>query len=242
MTALLVSFLAVFAGTFTQGCTGFGMALIAAPSLMLVLPPRAAVPVVILLSLINTVLVALDARKQVRLAIVGPLALGGAVGVFLGVQVLANVNPGLIKAFVGAGVMVFAVMLFFGWQRPVKNQKAALLPVGAASGALGASMSIGGPPVILFLSNQDLPRDAFRANLIAHFAIMNCLALIGYVVQGFITCDVLEFTAFLVPAMLAGTFIGIRLARHVPELLFKRIAVAIVFAMGLTLLITSIES
>ncbi|MDQ1256532.1 MAG: uncharacterized protein QG656_1128, partial [Candidatus Hydrogenedentes bacterium] len=164
MTGLFVGFAIAFIAGMTQGCTGFGLALVAAPCMMLVLDPRIVVPSVVLLSTVNTALVAYDARRHIRLWLVVPLALGGIVGFPFGAHALTALNASTIKVFVGIFVILFATALLAGWRKPLPMKTPFLLPVGVAGGFLGGCTSMGGPPVILFLSNQDLPKDAFRGN------------------------------------------------------------------------------
>ena len=233
--------LAIFGlGGFVQGCTGFGMALVAAPCLMLFMPPTAAVPTVIILSLVNTSVVAFEARRHIRLGLVGPLAAGGVIGVQLGIWALEAIHAPTLTLFVGAFVTLFAMALLAGWRRPLRDPKWALVPVGMAGGILGGSTSMGGPPLILFLANQDTPKDAFRGNIVLYFFITNCIAIATLAAKGLLDWSVGERSLVCLPGMLLGTFAGVKLARRVPEELFRKIVMSGVGIMGLVLLARSV--
>ncbi len=230
----------MFLGGLVQGCGGFGMALIAAPALMFVLEPAEVVPTVILLSLPNTLLVAYDGRKHIQPPLLAPLVIGGMVGMPFGVWALRVINADLMKVLIGSFVVLFAMTLLAGWRRPLTNMRRALFPVGVCSGFLGGSTSMGGPPVILFLANQETPKNVFRSNIVAHFCFINVVGLSMLWLNGLVTWPLVGQAAIFLPAMLVGTYCGARLSRIMPEQQF-RIAVMLAAAlMGATLVINNI--
>ena len=225
-----------------QGCTGFGLALMAAPCLMLVLPPTAAVPTLVLLSTLGTFLLTLHAWRHVRLGLVAPLAAGGIAGFPLGIYALKAMDPALLKVFVGAFVVLFSLALLAGWSRPLRNVKGALFPVGLAGGFLGGSTSMGGPPVILFLTNQNMPKDVFRGNIVCYFFTVNCFGIAMFLASGLLTWRVAQYAGAFVPTMLVGTYLGVRLSQRLPEARFRRLAMTATATMGAVLLVSSIRA
>lgn len=233
------SFIALLAG-FVQGCTGFGMALIAAPALLLIHPPEFVTPTVILLSTINTSYVAYSARRHIRFRMVGPLALGALFGIPAGIWALHHTNEVWLKIALGAFVVTFAVTLLLGWRKPIARAMPAMVPVGMLSGFCGGSSSMGGPPVILFLANQDTERDVFRGNIVTYFLCINLWAIANFLWRGDIRIEIVQQVAIFVPAVLLGSFTGVRTAPHVPNELFKKIAMAAAAIMGMVLLVTNL--
>ncbi len=243
MTELIAgAAVAIMAGLIT-GCTGFGMALVGAPAFMLFLAPAHVVPMVMLLSMIVILPVAWDARSHMRMKTVGPMVAGGYLGMPLGVAALYWIDGDIIRLIAGLFVAGFALLMLAGWRRPLKNPNhpGVLMPVGAASGLMAGSTSIGGPPIVLFLANQECEKKAFRANMVGFFLAVNlfALALIGF--AGLITREVVHQMAVFLPAALLGPYGGIRLARHVPETLFHRIVMIGVFVMGITLIVNALR-
>ena len=241
-TLITVGIIVAFASGLVQGCTGFGMGLIASSSLMLFLPPREVIPIVLLMSTVNTALAVWPSRRHVSIRLLTPVTIGALAGLPLGVFALKAADPGLFKVCVGAFVTLFAIALLTGWKKPLPERLPILLPLGAVSGFLGSSTSMAGPPIILFLANQRTPKDVFRASLLAYFFILNCILLVVYPLTGLLTLTAVCRGAVLMPALLIGTFAGIRLSRHIPEQAFSRIAMAIVLIMGLMLLATGLRS
>ncbi len=243
MTELIAgAAVSVVAGLIT-GCTGFGMALVGAPAFMLFLPPASVVPTVMLLSMIVILPVAWDSRTHMRLNMVGPLVAGGCLGLPLGVAALYWINDDIIRLVAGLFVALFSALMLAGWRRPIKNadRPRVLMPVGAVSGLMAGSTSIGGPPIVLFLANQQMEKKAFRANMVGFFMTVNVFALVLLAITGLITAEVLRQMAVFLPAALLGTYGGIRLVRHLPESLFQRIVMAGVLAMGVILIVTALR-
>ncbi len=239
---LLAGAMVVFCAGVVQGCTGFGLGLVASPMLMLLIPPVAVVPTVILMSTCNSFLVVMDARRHVQLRLVAPLVLGGVTGMPLGVYALANADPGLLKSCLGVIVVAFSALMLSGWRRPLRNEQRALIPVGIASGLLGGGAAIGGPPIIFFLTNQAASKDVFRANLVCYFFTMSWLGLGLYLYHGLLTLEVGKFSLAFLPALLAGTYGGVRLSRRLPEDTFKKAAMLVVMATGALLIVVNVRA
>ena len=230
---------AIVAGT-VQACTGFGMALVAAPCLLLVLEPTLVTPTLVTLSTLNTLLVAWHGRRHVQAALVLMLAAGGITGFPLGIWVLKTVDANVLKVCVGAFVILFSSALLAGWRRPLKREGLARFPVGLAGGFMGGATSMGGPPVILFLANQDMPKDIFRGNIASYFFVVNCFGLAMFGLSGLWTAEVTRLAGVLIPPLLIGTYCGVRVAKALPEEQFRKVAMIAVAVMGVILVASSL--
>lgn len=231
----------MFMAGLVQGCTGFGMALVAAPCLMLFLPTAVCVPAIVFSSTLNSFLVAFEARRHIRPKLVIPLIIGGFIGSPLGVHALTVIDDVHLKLGVGLFVATVAVALLAGWRLPLSEGAGTMLPVGILSGFFGGSTSMGGPPVVLFLANRDTPREAFRANLVGYFFVVNCMSICVFFVRGLVTSEVATYAGAFVPTMLLGTWIGVRLSRTIPEALFSRIVMVFVGFTGLVLFLSNLS-
>lgn len=239
---LLFGAVVAMAGGIVQGCAGFGLGLTVAPCLMLVLAPAVAVPTVLTLSIVNSLLVTLHAHRHLHRPTLIPLVIGGTVGTPIGIQILRLADANLIKVSAGIFVVFVAGAMIAGWSRPLRNPGRALIPVGILSGILGGSTSMGGPPVVLFLANQDTPKESFRASLISYFFFASCFAVLLQAAAGMYTRQVAMQSAAFIPPLLFGTFCGVALAQHVPEQAFRRAVLIGVACMGVVLLVSSLRA
>jgi len=114
------------------------------------------------------------------------------------------------------------------------------VPVGFVSGTLGASTGLSGPPVIFFYTNQSLDIREFRANIVAHFQIMNIVAIPIYIYSGLFTDETLLLSAQLLPATFVGVIGGIVINRWMKEALFRLIALGLILTAGLIAMVSGI--
>jgi uncharacterized membrane protein YfcA len=232
LLAALLGVFVFFAAGFTQGLTGFGFALVAVPILGLVASPQLVVPAVIISGTASNFIVLFHLRRWVNIRRIWPLTLAGAVAAPFGVYLLDILSADVLRIIIGVAVLVFTATSIRGLRRSIRHEKLAMVPVGLASGLLGGSIGTSGPPVILFLANQGMEKQAFRANLIGYFTVLSVVTVAALSVEGVITTSTIQFVLISVPGMAIGALTGVALAGRVKEKLFRRIALSIVAAAG----------
>lgn len=240
MAPYIVGLISFFAGGFVQGCMGFGLALIVVPPLLMVLPATTVVPTLVMLSLLNTSAMTWQLRTDVRRDLTLPLVIGAVAGLPPGIYLLTTLEGPGFRAGVGVFILVLAAVLLSGWTRPLRNPHWALYPAGFLGGLLNGSISISGPPVILFLTSQGTPKDTFRANMAAYFSLTGVLATAGFAIAGVLTREVLLYAAAVVPAAIIGTYLGVRISTRVSQEMFRRLTLLCVIVMGLVLFVRSL--
>ncbi len=234
LPVLIGGLTAIFLGSFVQGTIALGYALVAVPILILFLPPQTAIPVLLVTGLFVCAFILWESRKWLSFRSMIPVSIFGVAATPLGTWLLLVLEIDSFKIFIGAVISTIAILFLIGFRREIKNEKLASLPIGIISGVLQGSLTMCGPPVILFLMNQGVEKRVFRANFAGFIMVMNISAFISFFVTGLITSEVLKLTLYFFPAMLIGVFSGIFLSRHINESLFRRIALIIVAAGGLS--------
>ena len=210
------------------GLTGFGFALVTAPLLILVLPAREVVPIVLLLSNLSHIILMFATFRWIRLKRVWLLMVGGVIGAQLGTYLLLMTSPSTLKLLIGLVTLLSAMAMLMGARRPIKNEHVAALPIGFLSGILGGSTSMSGPPVVLFYANQGVDKQVFRANLNLYFTVLTLAVLPAQLMTGLITSSVIRYALLFLPALLIGTFAGMRFAHRVDEESFRQLTLIIV--------------
>ncbi|QVL36073.1 sulfite exporter TauE/SafE family protein [Aminirod propionatiphilus] len=229
----------VFFGSLLQGCSGFGFSLFAVPLLLPFFPRHVVVPLLVLLSLAMNGLLFGESRRHATGATVLGLLLGGVSGLPLGMAALALLPASLFRLVAGLFVTGSALALSFGFRRPLTPGRGTLFGVGLLSGILNGSLSMSGPPVILFLANQEVGKEAFRATLAAYFLSLNVVTSLLFLLRGLFDGPLLLLAAASLPALLAGTWLGLRLARRLPERVFRAVALGLLLLMGMSLVVTA---
>jgi uncharacterized membrane protein YfcA len=229
----------VFIASTVKGLTGFGFALTSLPLLSIFLAPQTAVPLITICSVFLDGYTLYEARKEVQYREIIPLVASGITGMLLGTYFLVSLDSQLIRLFIGVITVLFTLASFIGIKYKISNTRLASIPVGLLSGVLGGSMSISGPPIVLFFNNQDIEKQSFRANLIAYFFCLYLATVPAYFFGNLITVNLIKSSALMVPVMFIGASIGIRLSRKVNEKIFKRVALLLILVTGLMAILTA---
>ena len=95
--------------------------------------------------------------------------------------------------------------------------------------------------MVLFLANQGLAKETFRANLIAYFSVLNLVTVVALAVGGTITAPTMWFVMISMPGMAIGALTGAALAGRVKEKLFRRIVLSTVAIAGLLSIATGVH-
>jgi uncharacterized membrane protein YfcA len=168
---------AAFAGAFVQSTTGFGFALVLSPALFAVMEPVEAVMALMLLGLALSVLILFERGRpeHVDWRALVPMLLAALPGLAVGVVLLTELSKQALQVAVGVAVIAAA-----GWQLrrrarrlPPRLPGGAGVAAGFASGVLTTSISVSGPPVVLWLEARGAHPEEFRASLAATFLALN---------------------------------------------------------------------
>ena len=206
---LLLAAMAMAAGTIVQGAIGFGTNLVAAPILAIINPDFVPVPV-IFASFVFNVLVARRDRgelpwKAVRWPLVGlvPASVIGAAAV----AVIDKRGLGILFAvlvLVGVGLSVSGL-------HP-RQTRPALTIAGAASGFMGTTTGIGGPPMALMFQKHRGPQ--IRASLARFFGVGSVMSIVPLLAFGQVHVADLGRALVLIPGGLVGFALSKHLARR----------------------------
>ena len=233
LSVIIAALLAVFLAGLIKGLTGFGFALVAVPIMTIFLSPKKVIPIVLIHAILIILVLLYQARKWVDLKRIWPLMIAGVVGMPFGTYLLIVLKVETLKVLIGSVIVLFALAFLKGFKKKIKSEKLAFAPVGFISGLLAGSTTMGGPPVILFFTNQGLNKNVFRANIVCYFAALSIATISAYVVGGLITKEVIKYAILLLPAMICGAVTGIKLAHIVKEQLFQNITLIILIVAGL---------
>lgn len=236
MTTILL-LVAVFLAAAIQALTGFGFALVVMPLVTLVLGLREAAPLVALAGLTLYTINLVRFRRSVDPAQVVRLAAASAVGIPVGLWVLANVDDGIIKPVLGLVVAAYALYALLRLETPWVCPPSWVYPAGFLAGCLGGAYNTPGPPVILYASMRRWPRHNFRANLQTLFFINGVLVVTSHGVAGHLTAWVLTHYLVAVPALLLGILAGALLDPRIDRERFRQLVAVLILLLGVSLML-----
>ncbi|MCK5310352.1 MAG: sulfite exporter TauE/SafE family protein [Thermoplasmata archaeon] len=230
--ALFFAITVILLAGLVQGLAGFGFSQFALPLLVLVMISQELIPMMVVLSLFLNLFLVYELRKDIQLKRIWPLMLGGILGIPIGTYLLLIADTGIMKLLIGLVIIIFGLAQLFEIRKTVKNEKLAMGPIGFAGGILNGSVSMSGPPLIIFFSNQKMGKQEFRANLIAFFMFINLVTLPVFLFAGLLTSEIITISGILLPGLIVGAFIGSRLALKIDEARFKKMTTLLIIFMG----------
>lgn len=195
-----------------QGSIGFGMALVAAPILVLVDPTLVPGPL-IASALVLVTLVAIRDRAHADLRTVRFSMLGQAVGAYAGASVLARLDPRGFGILFGALVLLAVAISALGFH--LRVTKTSALSAGLLGGFMGATSSIGGPPMALVYQHEGSAR--FRGTLSAYFIVSCVVSLTALAWVGRFGWHEVQQAMVLVPGQVAGFLLSYPMTRLLRE-------------------------
>lgn len=228
---------AVFAAALIQSLSGFGFALIIMPLVTFGVGLQTAAPMVALTALTVYVVNVFRYRESIDVGEVLRLGAASAFGIPLGIWVLANANETLVKQIMGLILCAYAISALI---RPVTSwvpSRGWVYPVGFLSGCLSGAYNAPGPPVIVYGSLRQWPRNEFRAVLQAIFLINGVLVVASHFVAHHVTTEVLVLYLYALPALGLGILFGSRLDRKVDRNRFRTLVMVLILVLGLALVL-----
>lgn len=216
---------------------GFGDSLVAMPVLTLALGIKTAAPLVGLTSLTLATAMLLVSRRAVDLKATRQLLPWIVLGIPLGIVVLIQAPQGPVNLALGVALIVYGLYALTGPRLPEVRSVAWVAPVGLLSGALGGAFNTNGPPIVVYGSLRRWPPEVFRATLQANFLTAAAFIALGHGVGGLWTERVLGLFLATVPVLIAGFWIGHRVARRIPATRFAGALMVLIVALGVMLTI-----
>jgi hypothetical protein len=222
-TTLIITALILFLAAFTQGFSGFGFALVSIPLLSLFVDIKYVIPLGALCGLVVNVYLAFELRKNIKFFELKNLLIGSAAGIPIGVYILSEFNPNLLKTILGLIVLIF-VLLTFGSiikTKNIDNRWGYLF--GFFSGTFGGAFNTNGPPVLIYFYLHGWDKLKFKSMITGFFLITSIMITASHAVTGLTTKIIFYDFLFFLPVILLGIFLGSILFKKVSSELFKRI-------------------
>jgi len=232
--------LATFAGAFVAGLSGFAFGLIAASIWLYILTPLQSATLIIAFGLIVQgysvwkLRGALDWRKLL------PFVIGAAVGVPVGVTILTWASPSYVR--IGVGVFLIAYGLYALLRpaiRPITaGGTAADAGVGFLNGVLGGLTGLAGILVTIWSGLRGWPKEMQRTVFQPVAVAIFLMSALWIGAKGAITADVAKLFVIGLPALLAGTWLGLKLFGRLDEAGFRKVVLVLLLVSGVGLVLS----
>ena len=177
-------------------------------------------------------------RKSIEWKGSSVLILGGLLGIPIALYLLQNTDTRTFRAGFGLLVAFYAGYTLF---RPALSRLREMqshghnVLVGFGGGLIGGLTAMPGALPTIWCDMHGLPKAQQRGVVQPFIAAMQLFALALMLSRHNISVKVLVDFAISIPALVAGTALGILTFRHTNELTFRRIILVVLFCSGLAL-------
>jgi uncharacterized protein len=231
--------LATFAGALVAGLSGFAFGLVASAIWLYILTPLQTATLIIAFGLIVQGYSVWKLRGALDWRRLWPFVAGAALGVPVGVGILTWASPAHVRMGVGAFLMLYSLYALLRPALPKVEAggAAADAGIGFLNGVLGGITGLAGILVTIWCGlrgwPKDLQRTVFQPVAVAIF-LMSALWLGA---KGEITPDTIKLFLIGLPALLAGTWLGLKLYGRLDEASFRKVVLLLLLLSGVALTI-----
>lgn len=212
----MLAALIVLVGSFVQSVTGFGLAVVTAPLLLLLSAEYIPAPITVV-ALVLSIVNVMYYRHALELRGLMYALLGRIPGSICGGVILLALSPSETSLFIGVLVLVAVAISLFPVRIEPTNGR--MTVAGFLSGIFGTSSSIGGPPLALLLQHQ--AANSIRANLSAFFVVSSIMSLmVQWYVDRF-TWQHVELSLPLLPAAFIGFWLSTKVAHRINKSMLR---------------------
>lgn len=255
MDAVTLGLLALGAlgGAIVQATTGFGFAIVAAPIFLAVMNSHAALQILVVIHLVQTVMMLRGVWALVPIPLLKGLVAGAVVGSPIGLVAFMSLDVRALKLTVGILILLFTTLLIAreaGWlgrpAEPNRLQEAADAPpplsylTGAVAGAMTALLVMPGPPLMLHLAHTPLPHASARALAIAFFGLCYLFVTGLNTFWAGMGEGVWWLALGLAPVVYLGTLVGQMIARRVTQSSFRAAVLVLLVLSGAGAIISAL--
>ncbi len=229
--------LAALAASFLAAIAGFGGSVIMLPVLVWTVGVTDAIPILTVAQLIGNLARVVFNHRELDWAVIWRFALGAVPAAVVGGIIFARAPAAALVRVLGVFLLLMVVYRYTRFGRSVKLPRVGFIPLGATSGILSAVLGTVGPLVAPFFLAYGLVKGAYIGTEAMTAVTMHVTKLAVYGSYSLIDLRVLLIGLGLGAVMIAGTFLGSRMLRRVPEKLFPHIIEATLLISGFLLII-----
>ncbi len=238
LVPFLILSVGVFAGALVSGVAGFAFSGVAGAMLLHVLPPTEAVPFMMICSIAvqSASLVVLRRRMSWRGSL--ELIVGGALGIPPALYLLQHVDVWTFRAGFGIFLAIYAAYMIFrpaAARRPQEERPHHDAAVGFAGGLIGGLTAMPGALPTIWCDLRGVPKDEQRGLVQPFIAVMQLFALALLLARHSMPMNVLKDAVLGLPALAAGTAVGLTLFGRMNDAAFRRTILVVLFVAGLAL-------
>jgi hypothetical protein len=238
LQTLGVVWLGAFLGAIAAGGAGFAFALTASAVWLHALEPVHTTMLVVACGTLLHVTLVWPVRRSIEPARLLPFAIGGLIGIPIGVALLTHVDTRGLKGALGLFLVVYGTYALLAPRLPEirGGGRAADAAVGFVGGILGGLGGYSGVLPTIWTQLRGWRKDVARGVFQPFILMAHVVTLVLVGIAAMDTGGALMTLAAL-PALYAGAWIGWRIYGRLDDRRFRQVLAALLVASGLTLVL-----
>ncbi|MDP6576933.1 MAG: sulfite exporter TauE/SafE family protein [Dehalococcoidales bacterium] len=227
-----ISFFAIaFIAAAMASITGFGSATMTIPFLAWIIGFKQAIILIAFFHGFSNLFKFVTLKQMVNLRLMLLYGIPTVMTAIVGAYLLEVIAPKGIGLGVGTFLMLFAIYSLINPSRTLPEKDYILVTGGLLSGFTAGLIGLGGAIRSAFLISTKIRKETYVATSAAIALCTDITRCTTYVVRGSLESQYLWYIPMLIVVAFAGTRLGVRLLKRLPELIVKRVVlVALVLA------------
>lgn len=241
---IILVFLGALAGGLVNGLTGFGTGITALGLWLYVISPPVAASLVVICSLVAQIQMLPMIWRSISWRRVAVFVVPGLIGVPVGTWLLPQVDETSFRIGVGAFLIaypVFVVARAGAAGGTDAGGRVADAAIGFGGGILGGLAGLSGIFNVIWSDIRGWAKDERRSVIQTFNITILVVALASHALSGLLTADVGTATLAALPGTIGGAWAGGQIYRHLGDLGYQRVILALLFVAGLVMIWTSVS-
>ncbi|WP_228552253.1 sulfite exporter TauE/SafE family protein [Gracilibacillus salitolerans] len=238
---IIIVFSALLIGFAKAGVASMGILVVTI--FMIIFPARDSVGILLPLLIVGDLFAVIYYRRNVVWRYLFSLVPWVLIGIGLGYLVLDVVTSEQLKPMIG--ILVLALILLHISREKLGERFVKLLPesklftfsMGILAGFTTMIGNAAGGVMAIYLLVKGLPKQEFVGTGAWFFLFVNVIKVPFYISLGIITVESITFNLWLIPAILIGALIGVRVIKIMPQKVFQILVLAFAALGAIRLLI-----
>lgn len=217
---------------FSRGFASFGTAMIYVPLVALAYDTKTAVITLFLVDVLPSVPLVWKAAPHCDRPTMIWMAIGAAIMSPIGVAALLFTDQEVSRLILGVLLLLIVSHMLLQQQFRVASSPRNSLLAGAAAGFAGGLYGMLGPPAVAYLLGRHNGADKTRSDIIVFVTGASLMLGVTYLIYGMYSASHLKLSALLMPIYGASMWAGTQLVLKFSESLYRRILLALLWAMS----------
>ncbi|WP_419887847.1 sulfite exporter TauE/SafE family protein [Neobacillus niacini] len=219
------------------------MGILVATILMYVFPAKESIGILLPMLVVGDLFAVFFYRRSVVWKYLISLIPWVLIGIVIGYFVLNQINSDQLKPLIG--IIVLALIILHISRERFGEKFTKVLPkslwftlsMGILAGFTTMIGNAAGGVMAIYLLMKGLPKNEFVGTGAWFFMFVNLIKIPFYISLGLITIDSITFNMWLIPTILIGAFIGIKVVPLIPQKAFQTLIVGFALIGALRLII-----